>query len=49
MKAAVSICYILQEKFKSEMETIDGLALIKKARLHIQKQELMDALNKVKI
>ena len=35
LKIAVTICLLLQKKFINEIQTIDGLAVIKKARLHI--------------
>ncbi|CDW78866.1 tbc1 domain family member 14 [Stylonychia lemnae] len=49
VKIAVTICYLLQKKFINEIKTVDGLAIIKKGRLHLQKDELFDALNKIKL
>ena len=31
------------------MDTVDGLALIKKARLHVDKDELLTTLDKLKV
>lgn len=49
IKIAVTICFLLEKKFMSEIQTIDGLAVIKKARHHIKKDEFIETLNKIKI
>ena len=49
LKIAVAICTVLQRKFMSEIETVDGLKLIKKAREHVSRDEVAEALKKVKI
>ncbi len=49
LKIAVCIIQVLQKKFIDQIKTIDGLAVIKKARLHIQKDEILETINKSKI
>jgi hypothetical protein len=40
---------VLEKKFASTIHEQDGLALIKKARNHINKDELLTSLEKLKI
>jgi hypothetical protein len=49
IKIAVAICSVIQKKFILNIENVDGLALIKKAREHVSKDELLMEIEKVRV
>ena len=43
------MCSVIQAKFIETLETEDGLLLIKRARTHVLKHELLNVLSKMKL
>jgi len=49
VKIAVAICITLEKKYSATIADKDALALLKKARHHIEKEALMEVLQKLKL